>query len=172
MFRILMIALMFLICTFIGFYIAENFKQRSLNLKEVQKAFILLNSEIVYANTPLPQALMDIGEKVSAPISKIFTDMSGMLENGEVCCISEAFEKSYKKNSSILNLVSEDYRVLNDFFKTLQSSGVTGQERIFAVVLDGINVNYKEAKKNEKENIKLYRTLGISIGAMLAIFFI
>ena len=27
-------------------------------------------------------------------------------------------------------------------------------------------------KKKEKENIKLYRTLGISIGAMLAIFFI
>ena len=33
-------------------------------------------------------------------------------------------------------------------------------------------INYKEARKFEKENIKLYRTLGLSIGAMLAIFFI
>ena len=63
-------------------------------------------------------------------------------------------------------------KIINDFFKTLGNSGVTGQERIFSLALDNIDINYKEAKKLEKENIKLYRTLGLSIGAMLAIFFI
>ena len=71
-----------------------------------------------------------------------------------------------------MNLLDDDYKIINDFFKTLGSSGVTGQDKIFKVALDNIDINYKEARKFEKENIKLYRTLGVSIGAMLAIFFI
>ena len=71
-----------------------------------------------------------------------------------------------------LRLNADDYKILEDFFKTLGSSGISGQEKIFSLALENIDINYKEAKKKEKENIKLYRTLGISIGAMLAIFFI
>lgn len=172
MLRNVMIFLMFLICTFIGFFIGENYKKRSVNLKEVQKALMLLNSEIVYANTPLPQALIDIGKKVSEPISSIFIKMACNLEDGYTCSVYEGFEKSYVENKDNVNLSNDDYKILSDFFKTLGSSGVTGQDRIFSLALDNININYKEAKKLEKENIKLYRALGLSIGAMLAIFFI
>ena len=81
-------------------------------------------------------------------------------------------EKVYLENKEKLSLNSDDYKILEDFFKTLGSSGISGQEKIFSLALENIDINYKEAKKKEKENIKLYRTLGISIGAMLAIFFI
>ena len=154
MLRNIMIFLMFLICTFIGYFIGENYKRRSIHLKEMQKALLLLNNEILYSNTPLPNALFEIGNKVSEPISFI------------------CFEIAYEKNKDNISLNKDDYKIINDFFKTLGNSGVTGQERIFSLALDNIDINYKEAKKLEKENIKLYRTLGLSIGAMLAIFFI
>lgn len=172
MFRNIMIFLMFLICTFIGFFIGENYKRRSINLKEIQKALMLLNSEIIYANTPLPEALVDIGKKVSEPISSIFIKMAESLEDGYTCSVYEGFEKSYGEYKESVNLTNDDYKILSDFFKTLGASGVTGQDRIFTLALDNIDINYKEAKKLEKENIKLYRALGLSIGAMLAIFFI
>ena len=76
------------------------------------------------------------------------------------------------KSKEKMNLSDDDHKIISDFFKTLCSSGVTGQDKIFKIVLDNIDINYKEARKFEKENIKLYRTLGLSIGAMLAIFFI
>ena len=47
MFRNIMIFLMFLICTFIGYFIGENYKRRSQNLKEIQKVLLLLNNEII-----------------------------------------------------------------------------------------------------------------------------
>lgn len=172
MFRNIMIFLMFLICTFIGYFIGENYKRRSFNLKEVQKGLMLLNNEIVYANTPLPDALHDVGKKIIDPISSIFIEMAIKLENGNIYSVTEGFEKSYEKYKENINLTNDDYKVLSDFFKTLGSSGVTGQERIFTLALENIDINYKEAKKLEKENIKLYRTLGLAIGAMLAIFFI
>ena len=167
-----MIFLMFLICTFIGFFLGENYKRRSIHLKEFQKALLLLNNEIIYANTPLPDALLEVSKKVSEPVSDIFGDMSLALENGYTGSIYESFENAYEKTKEKINLTSDDNKIISDFFKTLGSSGVTGQDKIFKLTLDNIDINYKEARKFEKENIKLYRTLGLSIGAMLAIFFI
>lgn len=98
--------------------------------------------------------------------------MANMLDEGTSNSVYESFEKAYLENKEKLSLNSDDYKILEDFFKTLGSSGISGQEKIFSLALENIDINYKEAKKKEKENIKLYRTLGISIGAMLAIFFI
>ena len=133
---------------------------------------LLLNNEIIYSNTPLPNALFDVGNKVSEPISNVFIKMANMLDEGTSNSVYESFEKAYLENKEKLSLNSDDYKILEDFFKTLGSSGISGQEKIFSLALENIDINYKEAKKKEKENIKLYRTLGISIGAMLAIFFI
>ena len=133
---------------------------------------LLLNNEIIYSNTPLPTALFEVGNKVSEPISNVFIKMANMLDEGTSNSVYESFEKAYLENKEKLSLNSDDYKILEDFFKTLGSSGISGQEKIFSLALENIDINYKEAKKKEKENIKLYRTLGISIGAMLAIFFI
>ena len=167
-----MIFLMFLICTFIGFLLGENYKRRSRHLKEFQKSLLLLSNEVIYANTPLPDALLEISKKVSEPVSDIFSDMAFVLENGYTGSVYESFENAYEKSKQKINLTSDDNKIISDFFKTLGSSGVTGQDKIFKLALDNIDINYKEARKFEKENIKLYRTLGLSIGAMLAVFFI
>ena len=60
--------------------------------------------------------------------------------------------------------------MLGDFFKSLGDSGVFGQERIFSLALEGIRMNLKEAEEAAKRNVKLYRYLGVCIGAMLTIF--
>lgn len=172
MLRNVMIFLMFLICTFIGFFFGENYKRRSIHLKEFQKGLLLLSNEIIYANTPMPDALLEISKKISEPVSEIFSNMAFILENDYASSIYESFENAYEKSKEKINLTLDDHKIISDFFKTLGSSGVTGQDKIFKVALDNIDINYKEARKFEKENIKLYRTLGLSIGAMLAIFFI
>ena len=79
MLRNVMIFLMFVICTFIGYFYGENYKRRSIHLKEFQKSLLLLSNEIIYANTPLPDALLEISKKVSEPISDIFSDMAFLL---------------------------------------------------------------------------------------------
>ena len=47
-----------------------------------------------------------------------------------------------------------------------------GQDKIFKVALDNIDINYKEAKKFEKKILNYIERWDMSIGAMLAIFFI
>ena len=80
--------------------------------------------------------------------------MANMLDEGTSYSVYESFEKAYLENKEKLSLNSDDYKILEDFFKTLGSSGISGQEKIFSLALENIDINYKEAKKKEKENIK------------------
>ena len=89
---------------------------------------LLLNNEIIYSNTPLPNALFDVGNKVSEPISNVFIKMANMLDEGTSNSVYESFEKAYLENKEKLSLNSDDYKILEDFFKTLGSSGISGQE--------------------------------------------
>ena len=172
MLKFILISIMFLICTFIGFYLGEKYRQRTLNLKEMQKALMILNSEILYANTPLPEALLDISKKVSDPISKILAKTSKNLELGEVLSVNDAFDDAFNTYKEEVALTKDDYKLISDFFKSIGECGIVGQERIFKLALEGLNINYLEANSEAKTNIKIYRALGASIGAMMGIFFI
>ena len=51
-----------------------------------------------------------------------------MLDEGTSNSVYESFEKAYLENKEKLSLNSDDYKILEDFFKTLGSSGISGQE--------------------------------------------
>lgn len=172
MLRFIMISIMFIICTYIGFYYGEKYRMRSSNLKEIHKAFIMLNSEISYSNTPLPDALSNISKRVADPISKMLLDTSVNLDDINIDSVYEAFTKAYKNYKDEINLTKDDYKVLSDFFKTIGSCDAMTQEKVFSVTLENLNLNYIEANNEANVNVKMYRTLGISIGIMIAIFFI
>ena len=172
MLRFVMISIMFIICTYIGFYYGETYRNRSSNLKEIQKAFIMLNSEISYSNTPLPDALKNISNRVGEPISKILLDMSINLNDVDIKGVYEAFTIAYKKYKDEINLSKDDYKILSDFFKTIGECDAVTQEKVFTVALENLNLNYIDANNEANVNVKMYRTLGISIGIMIAIFFI
>ena len=170
MFRFIVILAVFAACIYMGFYFGEVFKHRSVELNEFQKALTLMNTEVLYAYTPLPLALLNISNKLQNPVSDVFREISTMLENGEVVSVYEGFHNSYTKHKDEFHLKEEDLRIVKDFFYSLGESGVYGQEKIFQLTLDGLKRKYLEAENECKINRKMYRSLGICIGAIIAIF--
>ena len=172
MFRFIVIFIVFACCTYMGFYFGEIYKFRALELKEIQKALNLMNTEVLYSNTALPLALLNISRKLNESFSQLFTEMSNMLEKGEVNSVYDAFYRSYNNNKIQFHLKDEDFTVIKDFFYSLGESGVYGQEKIFNLTINDISRKCLEAEEECKVNRKMYRSLGVSIGAIIAIFFI
>ncbi len=166
------ITILFMMCTFLGYYFGEKYKDRSNQIKEIQKAMILLNTEVVFSNTAISQALIKISNAITDPFANIFQSTARLLDEGIVMNVSEAFRHSYKKNKDYIRLNSNDYRILDDFFKVLGESGVVGQEKIFKIALDSLAVSSIEAEKEVSINTKMYRTLGLCLGLVFAVFFI
>ncbi|MBT9832502.1 stage III sporulation protein AB, partial [Clostridium baratii] len=80
------------------------------------------------------------------------------------------FKQEYKKNKEDYYLLEEDERILSDFFKSLGDLGIYGQDKMFDLVIANLKLNIKDAEIIAKKNTKLYRCLGVCIGAMIVIF--
>ena len=126
----------------------------------------------MYTNTPLPEALKYISLKVESPVNYVLSNVSDKLLKSESTSVYEAFEKEYKKNKSEFYLQDEDKRIVKDFLKSLGESGVYGQDKLFNLTIENMKLNCKAAEELAKKNIKMYRVLGICIGAMISIFLI
>ncbi|MGG7176125.1 stage III sporulation protein SpoIIIAB [Clostridium paraputrificum] len=170
MLKIILILLIFCTCSILGYMYGERFRKRHIDLRESYKALTLLQNEVVFNNTPLPEALNDVGAKIVEPFNKLLIDVSINLTKGIDSNVYLAFKEKYQEYEEDFYLYKEDKSVLGDFLKSLGETGVYGQEKIFKLALENLKLNIDEALDISKKNTKLYRYLGICLGAMISIF--
>ncbi len=161
-----------LISTYIGFAYGDTFRKRRDELKEILKALTILENDIVYGTTPLPEALENLSHKVCEPVTNIIKAIANRLIKGDVESVYKGALEEYSLVENEFYLSDEDKKIMADFFRSLGESGVYGQEKIFTLAIEGIRMSLKDADESAKRNIKLYRYLGICFGAMIFIFII
>lgn len=172
MLKLVFILCIFIISTYIGFAYGETFRRRQEELKEILKGLTILENEIVYGATPLPEALEKLTCKLREPLRGFVEAVTKRLIKGDVESVYQGVLKEFNVLESKFYLYEEDKKVMGDFFKSLGESGIYGQEKIFSLAIEGIKINLKEADEFAKKNVKLYRYLGICFGAMISIFMI
>lgn len=170
MYKIILIIVIFSIFSFVGYIYGETFRKRFLNLQECYKSILLLQNQVVFNTTPLPEAINDVSRKSKEPFDKLLSNVSNELTQGETGDVYLAFKKNYDLFQDDLYLNKEDRGILSDFLRSLGDSGVYGQEKIFNLALENLKMNIKEAGEISKKNTKLYRYLGMCFGAMISIF--
>lgn len=158
--------------TIAGFAFGENFKKRVIQLKEFQRAIYELENDIVYTYTPLPCAFEKISENSIFPIKDILKDISISLKQNEVNSVYEAFDSTLSRNKDYLCIKKEDINIILDFSKTLGQSDLEGEKRVFNLTLDNLKKQIEKADELMDKNVKMYRYLGFSLGAMIVILLI
>lgn len=156
----------------IGFNYGEKFKKRTKQLNELQRCIHQLQNEIVYTHSPLPEAILDISQKSISPIKNIFEQVSSLLFLNEVDTVYEAFKNVIEKQKDNLSLKKEDTTVILDLAKTLGESDIGGQQRMFSLTLENLKKQIKSSESLMNKNVKMYRYLGFSLGAMLVIILV
>lgn len=126
----------------------------------------------MYGATPLPEALINLLQKVCNPINYYIEAIANRLEKGDVESVYQGALEEFRLIENEFYLHADDKKIMGDFFRSLGSSGVYGQEKIFFLAIEGIRMNLRDAEESAKKNIKLYRYLGVCLGAMIIIFII
>ncbi|CAB1242936.1 stage III sporulation protein SpoIIIAB [Clostridium sp. MT-14] len=155
--------------TGIGFTYGGIFKKRVEQLKEMQRCIHQLQNEIMYTHTPLPDAILNTALKSIDPIKDVFKDISSMLYSNSVDNVYEAFKCAFSDKREILSLKNEDISAILDLSKTLGESDIEGQKRMFSLTLDNIKNQIEVSKIAMNKNLKMYRCLGFSLGAVIVI---
>lgn len=172
MIKILGILLILISSTVVGFMYGEGMKKRVNELNELLRGVYILKNEINYMHSLLPEALMKVSEKCTGTIKKIFVDASTILLSNEEVDVYTSFKKSIDINKSNINLTKEDLSIFLDLTKSLGELDVDGHNDIFSLVTENLNKAIIGAESNLEKSIKMYRYLGFSFGAMIAIVLI
>ena len=159
-------------CTYIGFMYSENFNKRVLQLNELEKSIIQLRNEIIYIYTTLPEAFLNVSQKSIDPIRQFYLHARNLLINNQVNSVYEAFRLSIKENEDKLYLTDIDIKILMDLAKNLGESDIEGQINIFELAIKNLEKQIKTAENLRNKNLKMYRYLGFTIGAVIVIILI
>lgn len=172
MLKIVLLIVTFSFFSLLGYSFSLRYKKRYYFLNQFNKWMILMQNEVIYNHTPLPEAIKLTSEKTAQQINNMLKILLVNLQTEGNDGIYSAFEKAYKQNENQLYLKKEDIIVISDFIKSLGGTGVYGQDKIFNFALGNMKINLSEALEESNKNSKLCRNLGMCIGAMAVILLI
>lgn len=170
--KILGITIILLACTAMGFYIDSWQKERVRQLEELIYAFEILKGEIDYRLTPMIEACDAVSQMTSRSIGGLFDSFKQCLKDRRADNIRQMWEQSIEENKASLHLIEEDYVVLGEFGNIVGHLDKEMQKRNIELLLTKLVRVKDEAKEKYDRTSKMYKGLGILVGACISIVLI
>ncbi len=151
-----------------GFYKAYELKQRIAGIIMLQNAFRLLETEIFYARTPVPQAMGLLEPKLCGVIQEFFRQVHNAVEQ-EHLPLYQAWEEALQCVESSSAFCEEEVSAIRSFGMSLGSGDVLEQQKNFQLLQQRLQqaLHHAELKRTEKARIWQYMGVCISVAAVL-----
>lgn len=156
-------------CSGLGYVMGMKFKSRVRELRCFNVALQMLETEIVYSNTPLPDAFDIIYKKTGSPADGLFKLVGINLNKKNHSTVGETFACSLNEIKSKLSINKEDIDILKSFGNSLGCSDIEGQEKNFKTVTKQLENQEKKAEESRAKNERMYKNIGILAGIAIAI---
>ncbi len=148
----------------LGFYHSRLYAERLDNLISFQHCIQILETEIMYAANPLPEALKEVYSKGNKKVSYIFNDIRNHLLSNKNSNVYDGFLSVVSELRESLCFKEEDIAIILSFGRSLGISNRIDQEKHFKVILLQLKNQQREAEEEKVKNGKMYKSLGVLIG--------
>lgn len=170
--KLLLSIIIFSTCTSIGFFYGNKFSNRLENLIYLEQCLKILETEIIYGSTPLPEALSNVYSKGNAKVSFIFEEIKEDLLMNKRKQVYESFLSIKELLYDKLYLKKPDVEIFISLGRVLGTSDREDQQKNFVLILNQISSLILEAKEERNKNEKLYRSLGLITGIGIIIILV
>lgn len=165
--RLLAVVMLVVICAFVGVYKSKKFETREHILREAIYLFKGLENEIRFSLNALPNAIEIVRQRMNTYLKDVLGNISLLLV------------KSNVGNSELLNeldrldsLTSYDKQIILTGITSLGTSDVDGEQGIINMTISSLENELCDAIENKKKNSKMYKTVGLATGLVIAIILI
>lgn len=152
-----------------GFYIARSYSNRPKQLRYLQQALQMLETEIVYGAVPLHIAMSNIFDRVPNIIRWFFYEMKKNLVELDGASTFECLEKAINEHFHKTSLKQQDKEILYQFGQTLGSSDKEDQRRHIRLAIQSLATEETLAREEQKSYEKLSKNLGVLLGLLVVI---
>ncbi|MEW5865926.1 MAG: stage III sporulation protein AB [Bacillota bacterium] len=154
--------------TLIGNTVARNHLDRPRDLAELAFAFAVLETEISYARTPLCEALVRASRASRGIAARMFRMAAASLASAEGLP-GVAWETAVRCAYASSALAPEDRDALVAFGVTLGSCSAEDQLRHISLVRERLHASEARARGEAERTARMWRYLGATVGAMIAL---
>ncbi|MDN5346880.1 MAG: stage sporulation protein [Clostridia bacterium] len=158
-------------CGMLGLSLAQGYRLRPLHLRNLQSALKMLETEIEYAATPLPEALAKIAGLADAPATTFFSQAAAALREEPGRPVLETWQQALKFLAAEGSLTAADLNILKSLGQTLGASDREDQLKNIELARLQLQEQEKQAEEEEKRQGRMWRTLGFLLGAALVLVF-
>ena len=152
----------------IGRTISQKYQFRLMELEEMKQALNTLKTKMKFTYAPIGEIFEEIAvQTTKTNIANVFQRAKQALETK---CASEAWQ--YALENTQTNMKQEDLESLKNLSKSLGASDIEGQISQIEITENFIEMQLKEAKKEQQKNEKLYQKLGTIIGLGIVVILI
>ncbi|NLG86170.1 MAG: stage III sporulation protein AB [Firmicutes bacterium] len=154
----------------IGFTMARSLKRRVLLLSQLQGLLQFLVTEIDFAVTLLPEALIKVGESMGPEIDHFCQEVVSSLQLG--LPLSIAWERSLSTLSDITSLSGDDTKPLKALAPVLGLSDRKDQLRHLKLAQEHLRQREVKAEQEANQNQKLWCYLGVLSGLVIVLILV
>ena len=167
------IAMLVLAAIATGSIMACRVKERVEELIYLKKLMLMFKGELRYKNAMLSEAFMSVAVRAKAPYDSLFRELSEATEGNHSMTMSKVFQG---KVDEVLNgntfLNKEDLARLKELGDTMGYQDQKMQLANIDLYVDRLSQTVDEEKEKMSETMKVYKTLGVMAGIMIAIVLI
>lgn len=165
--KLIILSLIVIICSLIGINRARKYETREYILREAIALFKGIENEIKYTLATIPNAIESVRINMKTKLKDVMGQVSFELLKYNVS------QESIAKEIDTLNeLTPYDKQVITNGIIKLGSSDVEGQIGIIEMTLNSLDDQLISSIEDKKKNSKIYKTVGIAAGLIIAIVFI
>ncbi|KUK11018.1 MAG: Stage III sporulation protein AB [Clostridia bacterium 41_269] len=156
-------------CSFIGLMISYKYALRPMQIKCFRFALQMLETEIYYSLTPLPEALFRVGKRFENEIGQFFLQVSQLITGKDILTADEAWKQSlnWLKENSFLS--ESDIDILEKFGYNLGCSDREEQIKHLKLVQQQLLHQEDNAEKEREKNERTWRLMGFWGGLLIVI---
>jgi len=166
------IALVLGACTVLGIYYSLKDGFRIADLTELKKALLLLKGEIEFSHNPLPEAMLNIAERLNNRLAGFFKKLSAFLLDGKGTNVADVWKCTVKQEFHNLHFNGEDIQNTERLGETLGHISKHVQAEGLEMAVLYIDGQVERLRENEMKNKRLYRSAGTIFGILIVIILI
>ena len=156
-------------CGGFGFSMAISYRKEIAALTQLQTALQIMHGELSCRMTPLPELFSKVAGLVSGCVSEVSCSLVKQMERqvspDAGCCMQVVVKQSKDLPASVKEIFLELGRGLGSF-------DLDGQLMQLEAVKDDCSRRLEALNQQKEDRIRQYQTLGICVGAALAILLV
>ncbi len=151
----------------VGMRAAEQLTLHVRVLREMMAALMILERELTFRATPMPELLEQLGERTKGPISRLFVSCWRGMDNLGERSLGDLWRLALEADD--LPLEDEERETVGELGNILGRYDAESQREAVAATRDRLSQFLSQAEEKRDKMGRVYRVMGVTGGAFIAI---